>query len=429
MPIKILGEKKMGETLIADVNDISELIQRTLNCVDHRLVDHGKRVAYLVSNMLRLQDSYSQKERQDICILAMLHDIGAYKTEEIERITQFEAEDVWEHSVYGYLFLYYLSPLKELSRSVLFHHVRADMLKDVPADIKRIAQMIHLADRIDMFWRNGLNKEKLGDYLKKVRDLEFTAEVIDLYIEADSRFRLYDNLVKTPDFNEILPDMIYSQTELDSYLKMLIFAIDFRSQHTVTHTITTARIGCSAAERMGCSKEGVQKIYYGALLHDLGKIGIPVEILEFPGKLSPQAMSIMRTHVDLTEKILGDAVDSDITKIALRHHEKLDGSGYPKGLNEKDLTLEEQILAVADIVSALLGTRSYKEAYSKERTLRIIEQQAENKKLNKDVVAVIRDDFDEILREVSEQCTPILETYHGIQAEYQRLLAKYYTMN
>ena len=68
------------------------------------------------------------------------------------------------------------------------------------------------------------------------------------------------------------------------------------------------------------------------MLHDLGKIGIPSEILEFPGKLSPQAMNVMRTHVDLTEIILGDSVTRKVKDIALRHHEKLDGSGYPRGL-------------------------------------------------------------------------------------------------
>ena len=65
----------------------------------------------------------------------------------------------------------------------------------------------------------------------------------------------------------------------------------------MTHTITTTRISCCAARHMGLSGEQIHNIYYGALLHDLGKIGIPVEILEYPGRLSSQAMAIMRTHV------------------------------------------------------------------------------------------------------------------------------------
>ena len=170
----------------------------------------------------------------------------------------------------------------------------------------------------------------------------------------------------------ILPQVNLSSQECEDYLKMMIYAIDFRSQHTVTHTITTTSISTNTARIIGMSDDQVQRIYYGALLHDLGKIGIPVEILEFPGKLSPQAMKIMRSHVSITEDILGGTIAPDITKIAVRHHEKLDGSGYPRGLTEKELSMEEQVVAIADIVSALLGTRSYKEAYSHEKALAMI---------------------------------------------------------
>ena len=176
---------------------------------------------------------------------------------------------------------------------------------------------------------------------------------------------------------------------------------------------------------MGLSGEQIHNIYYGALLHDLGKIGIPVEILEYPGRLSSQAMAIMRTHVDLTEKILGGTIEEKIMRIALRHHEKLDGSGYPRGLSGEELTIEERIVAVSDIVSALLGTRSYKEAFSKERTLSIIEEQAGEGKIDRSVVEVLKENFDTILEEVEEGCRPVLDTYYGLRKDYQYLLGKY----
>ena len=219
--------------------------------------------------------------------------------------------------------------------------------------------------------------------------------------------------------------MELTDTECGQYLGMLIYAIDFRSQHTVTHTITTTSISCSVARHMGITPERTERIRYGAMLHDLGKIGIPVEILEFPGKLSTQAMNIMRTHVDITERILGGSVDSDVTQIALRHHEKVDGSGYPKGITGKDMTLDEEIVAVSDIASALLGTRSYKEAFSKERTLSIIREMAKGGKLNPVIISVIQENFDKIVDEVAENCSPALENYYGIQLEYRRLLTRY----
>lgn len=416
----------MEAKTVVNSNNISGLIERTLNYVDPRLVDHGKRVASLVYGMLEAQKKYSAKDMQDICILAMLHDIGAYKTEEINRMTQFESEDIWEHSIYGYLFLANLSPLKEWARAIMFHHVAAVHLPDTLEErIREAAQMISLADRIDIYLQENTDPPNLFVSLEKVRDTKFDSHILDLFYEAERQFSLLACLEEEKDFHKILPNVQLSGKECEEYLRMMIFAIDFRSQHTVTHTITTTRISCCAASHMGLSDVQIHNIFYGALLHDLGKIGIPVEILEYPGKLSSQAMAVMRTHVDLTEKILGGTIDEEITRIALRHHEKLDGSGYPRGLTGDALTIEERIVAVSDIVSALLGTRSYKEAFSKEKTLSILEEQVAERKIDSDVVAALKANFDTVLEEVEDSCRPILDTYYGLRKEYQYLLGKY----
>ena len=416
----------MEAKAVVNSNNISGLIERTLNYVDPRLVDHGKRVASLVYGMLAVQKKYSAKDIQDICILAMLHDIGAYKTEEINRMAQFESEDIWEQSIYGYVFLDNLSPLKNWARAVMFHHVAAVHLPDTLEDrIREAAQMISLADRVDIYLQEHPDSHNLFGYLDRVRGSKFDGSILDLFYEADNQFSMLACLDEEKDFHKILPDVRLSEQECEDYLRMMIYAIDFRSQHTVTHTITTTRISCCAARHMGLSEEQIHNIFYGALLHDLGKIGIPVEILEYPGRLSNQAMAIMRTHVDRTEEILGGTIEEGITRIALRHHEKLDGSGYPRGLCGEELTIEERIVAVSDIVSALLGTRSYKEAFSKNRTLSIIEEQAREGKIDKSVVEVLRENFDVVLEEVEESCRPILDTYYGLRKEYQYLLGKY----
>ena len=412
-------------TSVVNSNNISGLIQRTLNHVDPRLVDHGKRVAYLVSRMLEISGEYSEKEKQDIFFLALLHDVGAYKTEEINEMAKFETVDIWEHSIYGYLFLYHLSPLREWADVILYHHISADHLDGVAERIAKISQVVNLADRVDMFWLHHPHREALNQYLNRSRGSRFRSEIVDLFMETQQNYHVIEDLNAETDLKKIMPDVVLSAEECEDYLKMMIFAIDFRSQHTVTHTITTTSISSSTARLMEMNEKQIRHIYYGALLHDLGKIGIPVEILEFPGKLSPQAMKIMRTHVNITEEILAGTITPDITKIAIRHHEKLDGSGYPRGMRGDEMSMEEQVVAVADIVSALLGTRSYKEAYSKEKTLSILEEQASNGKINSQIVSIIRENFDDILAEVKDKCTPILRTYYGLQKEYEVLLEKH----
>lgn len=415
----------MNKKSIVSSSSIGGLIQRTLNKVDKRLVDHGIRVAYLVSGMLKEQNKYTIQEQREQILTAILHDIGAYKTEEIDRMVQFECEDVWEHTVYGYLFLLYLSPISAYADAVLYHHTSSTSLDLYETEHRELAQMIHLADRADLFLQNSNEQEALLTYLKNTSGTVFDRKIVELFFKAEETYHLLSKINQHHDLGELLYDDGTSSKSGDKYLRMLIYAIDFRSEHTVTHTITTTFIGYETARLIGLPPESLLHIYYGALLHDLGKIGIPVEILEFPGKLSPQAMGIMRTHVDITEEILNGDVDTVTANIALRHHEKLDGSGYPRGLIESQLTLEEQIVGIADIVSALLGTRSYKSSFSKERTLSILKEQAEEGKLNARVVDIIVQHFDEIMSEVRSQCEPILKIYHGIQEEYKVLLAKY----
>lgn len=411
----------MSGAAIINQENISGLIQRTLNCVDPRLVDHGLRVAFVVSRMLKIQGRYDEKEQQEICFLAMLHDIGAYKTEEINEMIRFESSNVESHSIYGYLFLKHLSPLSHIASAVLYHHTDVEALEpQVPC--RDIAQIIYLADRVDMFvTHTTMNRSVLRSYLEKSRGRRFDDDIVDVFWVAQEQYGLLEALKGTIRFEDIADAVDMAEETIDCYLKMVIYAIDFRSQHTVTHTITTTEISRSVARLMGMSEQQQKQVYYGALLHDLGKIGIPVEILEFPGKLSAQAMTIMRTHVDITERILGGAVEEGAANIALRHHEKLDGSGYPKGLKADALTMCQRIVAVADIVSALLGTRSYKDAYPKERTLDIIGEQADQGKLDSRVVSLLTEHFDEIVQEVREHCAPILEIYHGIHREFEQM--------
>lgn len=98
-----------------DNRGVLGIVRRACNYVDARLVDHGFRVACIVSRILARLGGYTEKEMRDICILALYHDIGAYKTEEISRMLEFETRNMQEHSIYGYLFIKYFTPLQEVA--------------------------------------------------------------------------------------------------------------------------------------------------------------------------------------------------------------------------------------------------------------------------------------------------------------------------
>lgn len=426
-------------TLHVNNKDIINIARRAFNLVDPRLIGHGSRVSYIVFRMLEAAGSLSPIQIRDLLILSTLHDIGAYKTEEIDRMVEFETGNIWNHSIYGYLFFQYFSPFKDMAPVILFHHAPWDLLKtldNVSDDIKKYAQIISLADRFDIYFleKDYTRLDNFKVFLERHRDTLFSSQVIDLFYRADLSFlaRKPEVMAREHDLSEemhvqfdgILEEIPFTEMEKDGILKMLTYAIDFRSPHTVTHTITTTVISMELAAMMYQDMDTINDVVCGAMIHDLGKIGIPVEILEFPGKLSPQAMTIMKTHVGLTAHILEDSVSPVIREIALRHHEKLNGSGYPKGLSGKDLTTSQRIVAVADIISALSGTRSYKDAFPKEKIVSIVTEMADNGLIDGAIVSLFVERYDTIMESVRKLSGPTLKTYQEMQDRYGDLLYK-----
>ena len=209
-------------------------------------------------------------------------------------------------------------------------------------------------------------------------------------------------------------------TETLEYLKMVVYSIDFRSDHTVTHTVNTISLALNIARYFGLQGEMLEKIYLGALLHDVGKIAIPTEILEYPGRLTSEQMDVMRTHVVETKLLIEGIVPEDICQIAIRHHEKLDGSGYPMGLKAAALTQPQRIVAVADIVSALSSRRSYKDPFPKEKTLTILNQMSQSQ-LDPEICRYVIEHYDAIMEATQGSRLRVIQQYQGIMQEYQEL--------
>jgi len=105
----------------------------------------------------------------------------------------------------------------------------------------------------------------------------------------------------------------------------------------------------------------------------------------------------------------------------MRHHEKLDGKGYPYGIKEEDMSLEEKIVAVADIFSALTGKRSYKDSMPKEKVVSIMQQMADNHQIAEEVVKLLIDNYEIVERQVDENCSMIIHNYEEIKEKYQNI--------
>jgi len=402
---------------------VINIMSNTLNHVDGRLVDHGERVAYLIYKILKRQGKYDGAKLRDICLLAMLHDVGAYKTEEIDRMVIFETLDVWEHSIYGSLFLKYFSPLKDLSPVILFHHAECNELSYLEdEELQILSQLISLCDRADVFAiRNTKNKLFLK-HIEKYRNVKYRDDIIDMYLAAGINIEtIFDEMASDDTFNNIFHKTPLTIKEAIEYIDMIVYTIDFRSSQTVIHTLSTVCIAEVLARKLGLSEDEINTVKTGAVLHDIGKVGIPLHILESNEKISDEDMNIMKTHVNFTGEIIDGNVDDDVKNIAINHHEKLNGNGYPNQLNAQKISQLDRIVAIADIFSALCKERSYKAEFPKDKVIGIISDMAGQHQIDPKIASVAIDNYDEIIETVKKEAAPIIRAYDDMKTEYSQI--------
>lgn len=407
--------------------DVYNIIRKTLEIMDDKVMKHCEITGYILYKMLEAENAYTQHELAEYTMIGLVHDIGLIKTAHKKDMNEQITKKVWAHSIYGYLFLKYLSPLGDKAQIVLYHHLDYEKTHHIPGDFWKVTSYLSLADKMDIFMRmNDGSMEP--DYFIKYRDIKFSDKALKAFYKANEKFHIMENLQNgkyIEELNDLLSSVHFSEEYKRDYLQMLIYAIDFRSQQTVLHTLATRIFAVEIGRLMRLSAMDLQVIYYGALLHDIGKIAIPLSILEAPRRLEDGEMRIMRAHVQLTEMILNKVIADDVLRAAVRHHEKLDGSGYPRGLKDEDLTQVQKIIAVADILSALYGKRSYKEAFDPEVIKNIMQSDADNGKICPVATGIVIKNFDKIIESYEKQREETLGIYEEILEQYEVIYERF----
>lgn len=401
--------------------DIYFIMRDVLKTLDPRIINHGSRTAYILYKMLQCTNGkYEMFEIADFCMLATFHDVGAYKTDPNGDMLRYESKECMPHSIYGYLFILYLTPMKDKAMILLHHHTDFEKLKK-DNEYYDITCCLNVAEKMDIY-SNTLGSK--FDYMmfQKQSGTKYSPKALELLYQAEKKYGIFEKINSgeyKKELDELFDYMIFSNEEKLGNLQGLFYSVGMRSEYTMVDMITCVNICRQLADKLLLTKDETQKLCFAATLHDCGMVSVPIEILEAPRKLTDEEIKLLREHVNVAEKILKGRIPDDCLDIVLSHHERGDGSGYPRKLRAVEMNKLQQILHVADTVTGLTAPRSYREPRNKDQVIRILKEESDYGKLNGEVVRTFINFYDKIMENVEKENKEMLSLYNKMKMNYE----------
>lgn len=252
-------------------------------------------------------------------------------------------------------------------------------------EIPLLARICGLAQTVEVFY-TAHGPERAEHVARSRKGRWFDPRVVDAFLAEAGEHGLWESLRAGNLTGEVSalepPDAAVALTEERLDLTALAFArvIDAKSPFTFRHSERVAHTAVAMGRRMGLGGAELRDQRRAGLLHDIGKLGISNRILDKPGRLTDWEFALVKRHPALTAEALGRVTPfRPIVEVAASHHERLDGSGYHRGLTADDLSLQARVLAVADVFDAMAQDRPYRTAMPLEQVLAILREESGTK--------------------------------------------------
>ncbi len=388
-------------TFNIDLRQMIMAIEAAVSLVGMNDTNHGKRVGYIASQLGR-ELGFNDLDLRYVFELGLLHDCGV-STEQMHSnlVNHFDWEDAYLHCEIGYRLLKDFEPLSKFAIPIHYHHTHWDQFDQtgISAQDARMANLIFLADRIDilaaahyktdiLLARNEIVKSIL-QYSGTYFNPQFVAAFVELERSEAFWIALEDRHITRYvwDMGQLESNVALTLPQLKQLSLILAYVVDQKSPFTAQHSVRVADLAKFLAAIYGLSNEQCQKIEVAALLHDLGKLHTPDNILEKAGSLDHSERSIMDQHSYETYEILRHIRGlGEIAIWAAYHHEGLNRGGYPFHPSEREFSTEARVIAVADVFQALVQDRPYRKGMELAQVLQILDDMVDDGKLDRNIV-------------------------------------------
>jgi HD-GYP domain-containing protein (c-di-GMP phosphodiesterase class II) len=383
------------------LDSLIKSIATALDIVEGGLVgasaNHGKRIAVLCAKMGKALGK-KPDEITALAICALLHDSALTEYILSEQLDGNRDLAMKKHCEIGQRNVDALCFETNVKDFILYHHERADGMG--PFGIREgegplEAELITIADSIDVAYH--LQKME-PEGLPVIRSIiaeetgkrygKNAAQTMLEILDWPTVLSLKDDVIKQTASDSLFPWTVDIQTEtVFGMAGFIARIIDYKSVFTEKHSTQIANKAWFMGKYYRYEPQKLAQLYLAAALHDLGKLAVPCDILEKPGKLSNEEFEVIKTHVHLTWELLNEVEGFEsICQWASNHHEKLDGSGYPFGKKAPELDFNSRLLACLDLYQAISEERPYHPCRNHADTMRILHEMADTGKIDADII-------------------------------------------
>ena len=408
-PVSASPPAKTTAPLHADLRLVIYALSDALDLVGIEDVTASKRVAIIAAECAR-QAGLPAPEITFLFDLGLLRDIGVSSTREYRRLlNECDGSEAQAHCERGAALLQSFRPLAELAQPIRLHHTRWERLitANLPAKVKEQANLLLLADRV-----NALVAPHCGERAALLRNVHtirqaiatrahvlFAPQLVEWFIAASATESFWLNLT-AQSVHVYLGNRLRQSAPIMTPMREMkhlaaIFSriVDAKSPYMAGHSLGVARVARHLAGKLGLDAETQDKIEIAGLVHDLGKLRIPDEILEKPGPLDDFERHIVNTHSFETFQILRRVPGFDEIRWWVAYDLEEPGAGERFATKADRLALEAHIMRVADIFQAMVQPRAYRKALSVEQALTFLGELVGQGRLDAKVVAAVAADL------------------------------------
>ncbi|MEE8352619.1 MAG: HD domain-containing phosphohydrolase [Rhodospirillales bacterium] len=260
-----------------------------------------------------------------------------------------------------------LSPVSEIEGKHIWDFFSADEVKASKKVVERVLET-SATHRLETHWHSRYDTERLIDWSVNAtrQDGGDTDFLVFSGLDVTDRKRAEDT---------IRNDAEHLHQVFINTVQAFMHTVEIRDPYTAGHQERVSELATAIAHEMNVPDAQIEGIQLGSKIHDIGKIYVPAEILNRPGRITDNERNIIKTHPQVGKDILkGLTFPWPIVDMVYQHHERIDGTGYPEGLKGDEITLEAKIISVADVIEAISSHRPYRPALGIERGIDVIKE-------------------------------------------------------